>query len=92
MITIKFFSLIRLLIKQSELKIEGNNLTVREILKISQSKIKIKFLFKLLNNADEMHTGTIILVNGKNIHHLNNLDTFVVDNDTVSLFPPGGGG
>ena len=92
MITIKFFSLIRLLIKKSELIIEGDNLVVREVLKISQSKIKTEFLHKLVNDESEMHTGTIILINGKNVHHLENLDTLVKDGDVVSLFPPGGGG
>ncbi|MFO8043098.1 MAG: MoaD/ThiS family protein [Alkalispirochaeta sp.] len=35
--------------------------------------------------------GTMILLGGKNIHHLEGLDTPVTV-DTVSIFPPAGGG
>ncbi|ASJ00189.1 MoaD/ThiS family protein [Thermococcus gorgonarius] len=40
----------------------------------------------------ELEQGYIILVNGKNIEHLQGLDTPLSDEDTVSIFPPAGGG
>ncbi|ASJ03705.1 molybdopterin synthase sulfur carrier subunit [Thermococcus profundus] len=40
----------------------------------------------------ELERGFIILVNGKNIEHLNGLDTPLGEEDTVSIFPPAGGG
>ena len=54
----------------------------------------------LLNELDrmfpgfkkELEQGYIILVNGKNIEHLKGLDTPLSDGDTVSIFPPAGGG
>ncbi|HCA40738.1 MAG TPA: hypothetical protein DEP01_04035 [Aminobacterium sp.] len=36
--------------------------------------------------------GTIIMVNGKHIVHLQGLDTPLNDSDTVNIFPPVGGG
>ncbi len=40
----------------------------------------------------ELEQGYIILVNGKNIEHLQGFDTLLSDEDTVSIFPPAGGG
>jgi molybdopterin synthase sulfur carrier subunit len=40
----------------------------------------------------EITAGTIILINGKNIYHLDMLNSIVKDNDVVALFPPGAGG
>lgn len=40
----------------------------------------------------ELERGFIILVNGKNIEHLQGLETPISDDDTVSIFPPAGGG
>lgn len=36
--------------------------------------------------------GTIIMVNGKHIAHLNGLDTPLCEEDVVNIFPPVGGG
>lgn len=40
----------------------------------------------------ELEKGFIILVNGKNIEHLEKLNTKLKDEDLVSIFPPVGGG
>ena len=92
MITIKFFSLLRLLIKQSELIIDEDNIKLIDLLKYSQTEIPVRFIHKLIDEEEALITGTIILVNGKNVHHLDKLDTLIKDGDLVSLFPPGGGG
>ena len=47
---------------------------------------------KLLNDDGTMLTGTIILINGHDIYHMDKLDTAVKKNDVVSLFPPVAGG
>jgi len=36
--------------------------------------------------------GTIILIDGKNVLHLDQLDTQIDQDCVVSLFPPSGGG
>ena len=40
----------------------------------------------------ELEKGFIILVNGRNIEHLQSLETPINEDDTVSIFPPAGGG
>ncbi|MBN1197585.1 MAG: MoaD/ThiS family protein [Candidatus Aminicenantes bacterium] len=93
MIRIRFFTLLQLLLNRKELElafVPGE--TMRSLLERIQARIKTRFLHKLLQEQGNLKTGTIILVNGKNIHHLQKLDTPLSDGDEVALFPPGGGG
>ena len=48
----------------------------------------------LLYSADgtDINGDTIILVNGRNVFHLNGLNTALAETDTVSIFPVVGGG
>lgn len=92
MIEIKFFSLIRLSIKLNSVNINSDAIPISQLLQLSQEKVSTPFIHKLLTNDNKMHVGTIILINGRNIHHLNGLDSIVYSGDIVSLFPPGGGG
>lgn len=78
--------------KKREIEVECDGCCISELLIKTQSKIDIYFLDKLFDSENKMKMGTIILVNGKNIHHLQKLDTIVNDGDIISLFPPGGGG
>jgi molybdopterin synthase sulfur carrier subunit len=93
MIKIQFFSLVRLLIKKEATEVpwvEGD--TVQSVLDKTQAQIATPFLHKLLNEEGVAHTGTIILVNRKNILHLNGLKTPIADDDVLAFFPPGAGG
>ena len=93
MIQIQFFSLIRLLLKQEATELtwsEGE--TVQSVLDKTQAKITTPFLHKLLNENGEPRAGTIILVNRKNILHLQGLQTPIADGDVLAFFPPGAGG
>ncbi len=93
MVKVQFFTLLRLLIKQREVAVawqEGE--TVTSLLNKTQAMIETPFLQKLLEEDCSLKTGTIILINGHNVHHLDKLDSAVDDGDTVALFPPGGGG
>jgi molybdopterin synthase sulfur carrier subunit len=93
MIQIQFFSLIRMLLKQDATEItweEGD--TVKSVLGKTQAEIATPFLHKLLDEQGKPHTGTIILVNRKNILHLQDLQTPVADEDVLAFFPPGAGG
>jgi molybdopterin synthase sulfur carrier subunit len=58
----------------------------------TQTQIATPFLHKLLDENGEPHAGTIILVNRKNILHLQGLQTSVEDGDVLAFFPPGAGG
>lgn len=93
MLQIQFFSLIRMLVKRDSVDIpwtEGD--TVQSMLEKTQMEITTPFLHKLLDEQGEPHTGTIILVNRKNILHLEGLQTLVADGDVLAFFPPGAGG
>lgn len=93
MLQIQFYSLIRMLLKQEAADIawtEGD--TVQSVLDKTQAKIATPFLHKLVDDNGAPHAGTIILVNRKNIHHLQGLQTPIVDGDTLAFFPPGAGG
>lgn len=71
---------------------------VGKSVEINKDELDIKSLIELLDIKDYIMennnflTGTIVLVNGKNILHMNGLDTVVKNNDNVDFFPPAAGG
>jgi sulfur-carrier protein len=91
MITIKFYSLLRLLVKIEKIELELDDMNISKVLEVTAKSVKTPFLHKLVLNG-KLITGTIILINGRNIHHLDKLDSSVKDGDEIALFPPGGGG
>jgi len=91
MITVKFFTTLRILLKLAELQFNLSDSTIGEILSLCEKRTPVPFLHKLIENSSII-PGTIILVNGHNILHLKGLETKVNDGDQIALFPPGGGG
>ena len=93
MIKVKFFTLLRLYLGLDEVDIEAQEINVTELLKRVAEKIDNSLILeKLLDESGEMLTGTIILINGHDIHEMDRLKTIVKNGDSVSLFTPGGGG
>jgi molybdopterin synthase sulfur carrier subunit len=92
MITVKFFTLLRLHLNLHQVELDLDDGTVAQVLEQTQHKVETPFLMKLIDQEGALKRGTIILVNGANIVHLEGLATRVNDGDVVSLFPPGGGG
>jgi molybdopterin synthase sulfur carrier subunit len=92
MIRVRFFTILRLLVKRADVFLERGRISVRELLDDAQHAVPVPFLHKVLEDTGEMKRGTLILVNGRHVLHLDGLDTIVEDGDEVSLFPPGGGG
>lgn len=94
MINIQFYSLLRLLLKREKLELPAtsNDENIGQLLQRLQQQIPTPFLQKLLDEQGEMILGTIIMLNRRNIHHLQKLETPVQDGDVVALFPPGAGG
>ncbi len=93
MLQVQFFSLIRMLVKREAIEIAWNaGDSVQSVLEKTQAQIPTPFLHKLLDAQGEPHAGTIILVNRKNILHLQGLQTPVSDGDVLAFFPPGAGG
>lgn len=93
MIRIQFYGLLRLLLQREQIELEaGQAETIKQLLPRIQAKISTPFLHKLLDERDQLRAGTIILVNRRNILHLEDLATPVNDGDLIALFPPGAGG
>ena len=93
MIHIQFYSLLRLLLQREKLDLQaGTNETIGQLLQRMQKQLSTPFLHKLLDDQGRMHAGTIIMVNRRNVLHLEGLDTPVNDGDQVAFFPPGAGG
>jgi molybdopterin synthase sulfur carrier subunit len=65
--------------------------SVKEIIKLLDQEFDNYFSRKLLENG-ELKSGTIVLLNGRNIRHLQGLDTLVENKDEITIFPPSGGG
>ncbi|TGU70319.1 MoaD/ThiS family protein [Geomonas terrae] len=66
--------------------------TVGSLLERFQAGERIAVTHKLVDDRRMLHTGTIILLNRRNILHLDKLETPVRDGDVLALFPPGAGG
>lgn len=81
MVNVKFYGLIRLLIKISNINVEAN--TVDEALR------KINKQYEVGENI--LH-NSIILVNEKNITNLKMFKTPLFDGDEIKIFSAGGGG
>ncbi|MCK5826317.1 MAG: MoaD/ThiS family protein [Desulfuromusa sp.] len=93
MIKVQFYSLIRLLLKQEKFELPASDKeNVGQFLQRLQQQISTPFLHKLLDRKGELILGTIIMINRRNIHHLDKLETPVVCGDVIALFPPGAGG
>ena len=93
MIKVEFYSLLRLLLKRDKLEIPAlDNEKVGQLLQRIQQQLPTPFLQKLLDESGELIPGTIILINRRNILHLEKLETPVHSGDVVAFFPPGAGG
>lgn len=91
MIKIKFYSLLRIFLEQNEIDINADNISILELLQKISEKTN-KDLLSEITKDGELIPGTIILLNGRNIYHLEQLETIVINGDKVDIFPPGGGG
>lgn len=90
---VKFYSLFRINLKSpgTEYELE-TEITIAELIKKLDQEYEGYFTQKLLDEEGRISPGSIILVNGHNVLHLNKLETEVNNQDTVTLFPPSAGG
>jgi len=93
-VKIRFYAILREMAKRKEIEVElpESNHTVQDILDFI--KEKNADLFKKIIDFWNTKEGPklIILLNGRNIVHINGLKTKIKDNDIIDIFPPGGGG
>ena len=90
---VKFYSLFRINLKSpgTEYDLE-REITIAELIRKLDQDYDGYFTQKLLEEDRSISPGAIILVNGKNVIHLDKLETVVSSQDTVTLFPPSAGG
>jgi molybdopterin synthase sulfur carrier subunit len=89
---VKFYATIRDLVGGKEINLAlAPNTTVRAVLR--QLSAKYPELGQKLWDEDEVPRGYVkVLKEGRDIQHLQGLDTTLAETDTLSLFPPVGGG
>ena len=89
---IKFYSLLRNFVGRNELQVEMDSAKIIDVLNYASMQTEKEFLPEILQEDQVINPGTMILLNGRNIIHLQGLQTVVDSDDEISLFPPGGGG
>jgi len=90
-VVVKLFTSLREIAGTKETAVEGES--VRQIL----DELVQTYGDKFYNAIFDEKTGNIrryysVLVNGRNVYLLDGLDTKLNDGDTISIFPPVGGG
>ena len=92
LIRVRFFGDMKNYLKKSQMTIEiPHGSTIREFIFELSENIDVNLLDKFVD-ADEVRSGIRILVNGRNISHLQGLETVLEDRDLVSILPVAGGG
>ena len=92
-IQVKLYSLFRKYIDDRQVELDPEtNKTIRDLIRSLDEKYESVFSEKLIGEEETINPGAIILVNGQNIHHLEQLDTELKDGDVLAIFPPSAGG
>jgi molybdopterin synthase sulfur carrier subunit len=89
---IRFYANLREMVGGKEINLALDpNTTVRAVLR--RLSVKYPELGQKLWDEDEVLRGYVkVLKEGRDIRHLQGLDTAIVETDILSLFPPVGGG
>lgn len=93
LIKVRFFGSIRELTKEKWMVIElPENSSILDLIKELSNKIHPALMEKLVKEDRKLNPDFSILLNGRNIVHLNGLSTKLRNEDTVSIFSVAGGG
>lgn len=92
-IEVKLFATLRTKLGVASVTLAPDSvMTVREMIRELERSTGGAFYHDLVEKeGDSLRTGTVILLDGTNIHHLQGLDT-PVEAAQVAIFPPAGGG
>jgi len=91
-ITIDFYTLLRMLLNRKSVTLPHvTDEPVSAMLKRLEGEIKQPFIYKIVRDKTII-PGTIILINGENVLHLEGLNSTIPESATIALFPPGAGG
>jgi len=91
-ITVKLFAILRLKLKTGQVIISSSKpITVLELLQKVSEKLNSDIIPELIE-YEKIMVGTIILIDGYNVLHMDKLETIIDKDCVVSVFPPNGGG
>ena len=91
-ITVKIYATLRLRLGLSEVEIIVDNpLTMLQLLEMVNRKVEDNIIPDLITD-NQIITGTMLLIDGKNVLHAQKLDTIIDKECEVSVFPPVAGG
>jgi molybdopterin synthase sulfur carrier subunit len=91
-VDVKLFATLRLAVGRGSVTIESEGpVTVGALLRSVGEALGEDLSPQLLNEDGSLQVGTMILVGGRNIHHINGLESLVSGGE-VAIFPPAGGG
>ena len=89
----KFFGPLKDLIGKSRLVMEvPPDITLLKFIHLISKQCEPKFLNKILMKNGSLQSNIKMLVNGRNIVHINHLETELKNNDLVAFFHIAGGG
>lgn len=92
LISVEFFAQLRLELDRRGVELEIDEpVTVGELIGLIEREIGRNIACKLLH-AGTIRKGMILLIDGRNVLHLDGLATVIARACTVSIFPPCGGG
>lgn len=91
-IDVKLFATLRLNLGVASVSVETESTpTVSELFELVSEKVGTDIKPWLINDDGTVKLGTMILLEGHNVHHMEGLDT-KVEVSEVAIFPPAGGG
>jgi molybdopterin converting factor small subunit len=70
----------------------SQGISVLELIHEIGKKSNPSLVVEIVSSEGRLRTDRMVIVNGRNIENLDNIDTKLTDEDTVSLFPTVGGG
>lgn len=89
-VTVRLFTSLRALTGVRETQVEAGD--VKELIDILTDRFGEKFRKMLLEPDGSLKRHFHVLVNGRHVRLLNDLQTTLSDGDIIAIFPPIGGG
>jgi molybdopterin synthase sulfur carrier subunit len=92
-LTFRAFATLGELLPSKNMGVSTSATTVKELIDFIAKEYNPKFKEQIINpKTGKVHAFYKILVNGRDIEFLNGLETKLKEGDTVTIFPPVGGG
>ena len=91
--TVKFFATLKLKLGVASVEVDAEpGLSVGQAIKRAEQSTGRSFWSEIFDQQGKTFPGGMVLLDGANIAHQNGIDTPVGDAETISVFPPAGGG